>query len=176
MACRKNYSGYHQHAPCGLVDVNQPVSMVFTRWLREDSFPVSRAPGGTFFLPQDQTPPYVKITRSTNLLSVCRRKIILSTYARSQLVDRVLAGRSEFCSITWRMIRRSAGYKIHFRKQPPFRRNFFPLVWYLSFLWISTPWQFGHGSRVFVQLNKTFTQTMRECFGYFTQLAETSFF
>ena len=47
MACGKSYSGYHQHAPCGLVDVNQPVSMVFTRWLREDSFPVSRAPGGT---------------------------------------------------------------------------------------------------------------------------------
>ena len=48
MARRKNYSGYHQHGPCGLVDVNQPVSMVFTRWPREDSFPVSRAPGGSF--------------------------------------------------------------------------------------------------------------------------------
>ena len=30
------------------MDVNQPVSMVFTRWPREDSFPVSRALGGTF--------------------------------------------------------------------------------------------------------------------------------
>ena len=48
MARRTNYSGYHQHAPCGLVDVNQPVSMVFTRWPREDSFPFSRALGGTF--------------------------------------------------------------------------------------------------------------------------------
>ena len=130
---------------------------------------------------------HVKITRSTNLLSVCRRKLKLSTNlhtvsynhisfrnARSQLVW-VLAS-SGFYSITWRMISRSAGYKIHFRKQPPFRRNFFPLVWYLSFLWISTPWQFVHGSRVFVQLNETFTQTLRECLGYFTQLAETSFF
>ena len=60
----------------------------------------------------------------------------------------------EFYSITWRMISRSAGYKIHFRKQPPFRRNFFPLVWYLSFLWISTPWQFVHGSRALLQLIK----------------------
>ena len=34
-----------------------------------------------------------------------------------------------------------------------------------------TPWEFVHGSRVLVQLNKTFTQTMSECFGYFTQLA-----
>ena len=130
---------------------------------------------------------HVKITRSTNLLSVCRRKLKLSTNlhtvsynhisfrnARSQLVW-VLAS-SGFYSITWRMISRSAGYKIHFRKQPPFRRNFFPLVWYLSFLWISTPWQFVHGSRVFVQLNETFTQTLRECLGYFTQLSETSFF
>ena len=48
MEGRKNYSGYHQHAACGLVDVNQPVSMVFKRWPREDSFPVSRAPGGSF--------------------------------------------------------------------------------------------------------------------------------
>ena len=39
-ARRTNYSGHHQHAPCGLVDVNQPVSMVFTRW--------PRALGGTF--------------------------------------------------------------------------------------------------------------------------------
>ena len=139
-------------------------------------------------LPQDLTPLYVKITRSTNLLSVCRRKLKWSTYlhtvsynhilsfldSRSQLVW--VLGRSGFYSITWRIISRSAGYKIHFRKQPPFRRNFFALVWYLSFLWISTPWQFVHGSRVLLQLNKTFTQTMSECFGYFTQLAETSLF
>ena len=37
-------------------------------------------------------------------------------------------------SITWRMITRSAGYNIHFRKQAPFRGNLCPLsVWYLPF-------------------------------------------
>ena len=33
-----------------------------------------------------------------------------------------------FYSTTWRMISRCAGYKIHFRKQPPFRGNFFPCL------------------------------------------------
>ena len=116
---------------------------------------------------QDLTPLHVKITRSTNLLSVCRRKLKLLTYlhivsynhisflnTHSQLL-RVLAS-SEFYSTTWRMISRSAGYKIHFRKQPPFRGNVFPLsVWLIfHFFLISTPWQFVHGSRVFTQSNK----------------------
>ena len=62
--------------------------MVFTRWPREDSFLVSRALGETFrrlsrfynILLQDLTPFHVKITRSTNVLSVCQRKLKLSTY------------------------------------------------------------------------------------------------
>ena len=82
---------------------------------------------------QDLTPLHVNITTSMNLLSVFRRKLKLSTYlhsvsykhinflnTRSKLVW-VLAS-SGFYSITWRMI----SSKIHFRKQPPFRRNFFP--------------------------------------------------
>ena len=82
--------------------------------------------------------PHVKITRSTNLLSVCRRKLKLSTYLHfvsykhisflntpSQLVW-VLA-RSGFYSITWRKISRSAGYKIHFRKTAFIQRKRFPL-------------------------------------------------
>ena len=115
---------------------------------------------------QDVTLLHVKITRSTNLLSVCRRKLKLSTYlhtvsykhisflsTHSQLLS--LLASSEFYSITWRMVSRSAGYKIYFRKQPSVRGNVFPLsVWYLSFLWISTPWQFIHGSRVFIQSDK----------------------
>ena len=32
---------------CGLVDINQPLPWFFTRWPREDSFPVSRALRGT---------------------------------------------------------------------------------------------------------------------------------
>ena len=63
-------------------------TMVFTRWPREDFFSVSQALGGKCrrlsrfckILPQDLTPLHVKITRSTNLLSVCRRKLKFSTY------------------------------------------------------------------------------------------------
>ena len=58
------------------------------RWRREDSFPVSQAPERICrrlsrfcnILLQDLTPLYVKITRSKNLLSVCQRKLKLSTY------------------------------------------------------------------------------------------------
>ena len=53
------------------------------------------------------------------------------------------------------MLSRSVGYKIHSRKQPPFRGNSFPLsVWYISFLWIYAPWQFVHDSLVFIQSKK----------------------
>jgi len=113
--------------------------MVFTHWPREDCFPVSGALRGKCcclsrfcnILLQNLTPLHSKITRSMNLLSVCRRKLKLSTYlntvsynhisffgnTRSQLVW-VLATLG-FYLITWRMISRSAGNKIHFRKQPP---------------------------------------------------------
>ena len=127
------------------VDVNQPLPWFFTHWPRADSFPVSRALVRTCLrlsrfcniLLQDPAQLHVNITRSTNLLSVCRRKLKLSTYlntvnynhisflnTRSQLVW-VLAS-SGFYSITWRMISRSVCYKIHFRKQPPFIGNFVP--------------------------------------------------
>ena len=125
------------------------------RWPREDFFPLSWALRWKFWhlssfcntLLQDLTPPHVKITRS--MMSVCWRKLKLSTFLNktvsynhinflntcSQLVW-VLTS-SGFYSITGRMISKSAGYKIHFRKQSPFRGNFFPLlVWYLLFLWI----------------------------------------
>ena len=162
---KKSYSGFF---------CQSTVTMVFTHWPREDSFPLSRALGGTCWhlnhfcniLLQDLTPLHVKITRSTNLLSVCRGGLKLSTYLHTVSYNHIsflnthsqllwVLTSSEFYSTTWRMISRSAGYKIHFRKQPPFRGNFFPLsVWYLSFFWISSPWQFVHGSRVFTQSNK----------------------
>ena len=96
---------------------------------------------------QDLTPLPVKISRS--MMSVCWRKLKLSSFLHKtvsynhinflstcwQLIW-VLTS-SGFYSITGRMISKSAGYKIHFRKQSPFRGNFFPLlVWYLLFLWI----------------------------------------
>ena len=178
------------------MDVNQPLPWFFTRWPREDSFSVSwalwricrRFSRFCNILLQDLTPLHVKITRRKNLLSVSRRKLKLSTYLptesynhinflnRSQLVW-VLAS-SGFYSITWRMIS-SKTASIH-RKLFPFS------VWYLLFLWIYTSlasWQFNrprHGSRVFIhQINKQPENRYvnhRECFGYFTQLAETSLF
>ena len=71
-----------------LVDVNQQLPWFFTSWPREDFFPVSQAPERICrrlsrfcnILLQYLTPLYVKITRSTNLLSVCRKKLKLSTY------------------------------------------------------------------------------------------------
>ena len=150
------------------------VTMVFTRWPTNILSPFlehSRRKMSAFnpfyiILLQDLTPLHVKITRSTNLLSFCRRKIKLSTYlhpvsynhisflnTHSQLVW-ALAG-SGFYSITWIMLSRSAGYKIHFRKQPSSWGNFFLLsVSCLSFLWIYAPWQFVHGSLVFIQSKK----------------------
>ena len=154
---------------CVLVDVNQPLPWFFTLWPREDSFSVSWALGGICrrfsrfcdILLQDLTPLHVKITRRKNLLSVSRRKLKLSTYLhtvsynhisflnRSQLVW-VLAS-SGFYSITWRMI----SSKIHFRKQTPFRGNFFPVRCdiFRFFEFILASWQFVHGSRVFIQSN-----------------------
>ena len=75
--------------------------------------------------------------------------------ARSQLVW-VLASFG-FYSITWRMISRSAGYEIHFRKQPLFRGNFLPCRCdiFRFFKFILDPLQYVvHGFRVFIQSNK----------------------
>ena len=133
--------------------------MVFTRFPTESSFPVSRALRGTCqrlsrfcnILLQALTLHHVKITRSTKLLSVCRRKfrqiIDLFKHCKLQphtcklsqytLATRLRFGNSGFYSITWRMRSGSASYKIYFRKQPLFRRNLCPLsVWYLSFLFV----------------------------------------
>ena len=75
---------------CVLVDVNKPLPWFFTRWPRADSFPVSRALGRTSrfcnTLLQELAPLLVKTTRSTNLLSVCRRKLKLSTVSYNHLL------------------------------------------------------------------------------------------
>ena len=143
---------------------------------------------------QDMTPLHVMIMRSSNLLSVCHKKFKLSTYLHtvsynhvsflntpSQLVW-VLAS-SGFYSITWRMISRSAGYKIHFRTQPPFRGIFFSsrcdtcIFRFFEFILLgnsSTAPVFSYN-----QINKqreNLYVNYRERFSYFTQLAETSLF
>ena len=69
------------------------VTMVFHALPRADSFPVSRALGRTCprlsrfcnILLQHPAQLHLKITRSTNLLSVCRRKLILSPYTHCKL-------------------------------------------------------------------------------------------
>ena len=89
---------------------------------------------------------------------------------------------SGFYSITWRMLSRSAGYKIHFRKQPPFRGNFVPcrcdMVRFLNLYSLAIrPRLLCFSS--YNQINKqpeNLYVNCRECFGYFTQLAESSFF
>ena len=73
---------------CRLVDVNQPllwflrvgqekILSSFLEHPEEDSGALSHLSN---ILLQDLTPLYVKITRSMNWLSVCRRKLKLSTY------------------------------------------------------------------------------------------------
>ena len=145
--------------------------MVFTHWPRQDSFLLSRALWGTCqrlscfcnILLQDLTSLHVKITRGTYLLSVCRRKLKLTTYwhtvsynnssflnKSSQLVWVLgTAGSSRFYSITWRMISRNS-----FLKTVSIQRKLFSLGSVILFLWVSTPWQIVHGSRIFIQSNK----------------------
>ena len=84
---------------CILGDVNQPLKWFFMRWPRADSFPVSRVLGRTCprlsricnILLQDPAQLHVKITRSTNLLSVCRRKLKLSPYSHCKLQQHKLS-------------------------------------------------------------------------------------
>ena len=94
---------------CVLVDANQLLQLFFTRWPRADSFPVSRALGRTclrlsrfcnILLP-DLAPLHVKITRSTNLLSVCRRKLKLPTYLHTVSYEHIsfLNARSQFVRV-----------------------------------------------------------------------------
>ena len=78
-----------------------------------------------------------------------------------------------FYSTTWRMISRSAGCKIHFRKQPPFRGNFFPCLCdifrFFEFILLgnsSTAPVFSY-NQINKQL-KNLNVNYRECFGYFT--------
>ena len=136
------------------------VTMVFTRWPREDSFPVFQALRGTCHVFIFAIFSYRIWYRFMWRLRGVRICWVLWTYlhnvsynhvsflnTRPQLF-RVLgtAGTSGFYSKTRRMI---SG------KQPPFRGNFFLLsVWYISFLLISTTWQIVHGSRVFMQSNR----------------------
>ena len=110
------YSSYHQHAPSKGFSFGSnlwfggrqsTVTMVFTRWPREHSFPVSRALRGQCrrlrrlcnILLQDLIPLPVKVTRSTNLLSLCRRKLQLSTYLNTVSYNHILAFSIHTCNL-----------------------------------------------------------------------------
>ena len=108
---------------CGLVNINQPLpwfscigqEKILSCFLEHFLCLCN-------ILLQDLTPLHVKITRGTYLLSVCRRKLKLTTYwhtvsynyisflnKSSQLVWVLgTAGSSRFFSITWRMISRNS--------------------------------------------------------------------
>ena len=149
--------------------------MVFTRCPREDSFLVSWALRGTCRRLSRFAIFYYRIwhrfmsrlrgvricwvfvggNSNYRLTHTVSYNQISFLNARLQLVW-VLAS-CGFYSITWRMISRSAGYKIHFRKQPLFRGNFLPFRCdiFRFFEFILDPLQFVvHGSRVFIQSNK----------------------
>ena len=74
---------------CGLLlDVNQPFPWFSHVGQEKNSSTRRKMSALSCFcniLLQGLTPLHVKITRSTNLLSVCRRKLKLSTYTRSKL-------------------------------------------------------------------------------------------
>ena len=175
------------------------VTMIFTCWPREHSFPISGAVGGTcrrlshfcnILLQELQTLLHVKITRSTNLLSLWRRKLRLPTYLHtvsykyisflntcSQLAW-VLAS-SEYYSITWRIVSVDLQVtKFIFKNSLDSEETFSP-YWCDIFLFfeflplgnLSTAPVFS-----FNQINKHIYTNYRECFVYFTQLAETMLF
>ena len=88
---------------------------------------------------------------------------------------------SGFYSITWRMVSRSAGYKIHFQKQPLFRGNVLPCRCFVSLNLYSILCNSSSTAPVFSynQINKqpeNLYVNCRVCFGYFTHLAGTSLF
>ena len=178
--------------------------MVFTRWPREDSFPFSLALGGkcrrlsrfcNIILLQDLTPLHVKIKRSTNLWSVCRRKLKLSTYLNTVSYSHIsfLNIRSE---LGW--VLASSGFywvfdnmkndnwicrlQNSFSKIASVQRKPFSLVGVISSVsWIYVVLGNSSTAPVFSynQINKqpeNLYVNYREYFGYFTQLAETSLF
>ena len=89
---------------CVLVDVNQQLPWFFTHRPREDSFPVSGALG--------RACPFLQYFATRSDTASCQ------DYEEYEVF--------EFLSEETR-IGRSAGLKIRFRKQPPFRGNVFIL-------------------------------------------------
>ena len=134
----------------------QSTLTLFTRWPIEDSFPVSRALGGKcrrlssfcymsrlqgvricgVFVGGNSNYRLIWTLKFYNHISFLNTRWQLSSFEFFRVQDSI-----EY-SITWRMINRSAGNKIHFRKQPPLIGNLCALsMWYLPSLWIyAGPW------------------------------------
>ena len=110
---------------CILVDVNQPLPWFFTRRSTWKNMPAFIKLHVRITEEYEFDECLSKETQIMDLFTHCKLQPHISFLnARSQLIW-VLAS-FEFYSITWRMISRSAGYKIHFQKQPPFIGNFVP--------------------------------------------------
>ena len=106
---KKGYGGNHRHAPskgfssvetCLLVDVNQALPWVFHALAEMRFFPLfmSTRKNMSAFTPffcnillKDLTPLHVKIMSNTNLSSVCRRKLKLSTYLHTLSYNHILS-------------------------------------------------------------------------------------
>ena len=135
------YSGYPLHEPRGVFLLFRPTVQwtSINRLPREEFFPLSPA-FRTKILAFKQFLQYFATGSDTSSCQdyeecdecCCRRELthcklqmnnhINFLNIRSQLI--LVLTSSGFYSKTWRMISKSAGYKIHFRKQPPFRGNF----------------------------------------------------
>ena len=107
------------------------VTMVFTRWPREELCTRRKMSALRWFcniLLQGLTPLHVNITRSTNLLSVCRRKLKLSTYLHAVSYNHIsflktrsqLQTSSQSLLVLWRMVTRFLQVtKFFFEKRTP---------------------------------------------------------
>ena len=117
---------------CGLlVDVNQPLPW-FSRVGQEKNSSTRRKMSALSWfcniLLQGLTPLHVNITRSTNLLSVCRRKLKLSTYLHAVSYNHIsflktrsqLQTSSQSLLVLWRMVTRFLQVtKFFFEKRTP---------------------------------------------------------
>ena len=140
------YSGYPLHEPRGVFLLFRPTVQwtSINRLPREEFFPLSPAfrtkilafkqflqyfaTGSDTSSCQDYEECNECLSEGTQIMDFFRHcKLQMNNHInflniRSQLI--LVLTSSGFCSITWRMISKSAGYKIQFRKQPPFRGNF----------------------------------------------------
>ena len=140
------YSGYPLHEPRGVFLLFRPTVQwtSINRLPREEFFPLSPAFRTKilafkqflqYFATGSDTSSCQDYEECNECLSEGTQIMDFFTHCKLQMNNHInflnirlqlilVLTSSGFYSITWRMISKSAGYKIHFRKQPPFRGNF----------------------------------------------------